>query len=242
MPAISRRERIVVAMTTVPERSAMIEPVLRSLLDQTVRADRVLLAWPDRSRRTGQSYPAPPPLPSGIELLPCADQGPATKLLPALQAEPDAAIIVVDDDVVYPLDFIETLIVAHRAHQRSAVGWRGWRLRPGTDGRDLKHVFATAVSQPTRVDVLLGTWGYLIPPAALDNAVHDFAGWPHEVRWVDDIWISGHLARRQVPRHVIPARGLPLETAASNVAALTFGVNRSGHNDRIAIDAFAGWW
>jgi hypothetical protein len=144
--------------------------------------------------------------------------------------------------VIYPVDFVATLLAAHRADPHAALGMRGWRLHQGTDGRDLLHVFATGIAAPTNVDVLLGTWGYLIPPGALDAAVHDFTGYPPEVRWVDDIWISGHLARRGVPRRVIPARGLPIETPASNRAALTFSLNRCGRNDRLAIEAFAPWW
>jgi hypothetical protein len=238
----ARPERLVVALTTVPDRLARILPALRSLLDQSCMADRLLLAWPSHSRRTGERYPPPPILPAGIELLPCEDEGPASKLLPALRVEPGAVIVVADDDVIYPVDFLATLLRAHRADPKAALGWRGWRFRPGADPRDYDHIFATAVAVPTTVDVLLGTWGYLVPPHALDDAVHDFAAWPPEVRWVDDVWISGHLARRGIPRRVVPAKGLPIETRASSIAALTDGLNRSSRNDRIAIEAFKAWW
>jgi len=62
------------------------------------------------------------------------------------------------------------------------------------------------------------------------------------VRFVDDIWVSGHLARAGVLRFVVPAGGLPLETRASGLAALTYGVNKSGENDAIAIRHFAADW
>lgn len=238
----SRPERLIVSMTTIPERSEFIRPALRSLIDQSCPADRILLAWPRRARRTGRSYPLPPPLPAGVDVIRCDDEGPATKLLAALQAEPCAVIVVVDDDVIYPRDFLATLLAAHRADPRSALGLRGWRLGPGFDPRYAYHVFGTAVERPTDVDVLLGTWGYLVPPHAFDESVRQFEGWPPEVRWVDDIWISGHLARKKIPRRVVPARGLPIETAASAIAALTDSLNRSGRNDRIAIEAFAAFW
>lgn len=74
-PVPTRRERLIVSMTTIPERAPRIMPVLRSLLDQTCPADRVLLAWPSRSLRTNTPYPAPPALPAGVELLACDDEG-----------------------------------------------------------------------------------------------------------------------------------------------------------------------
>lgn len=241
-PSVPRAERIVVTLTTVPERAALLGPALRSLIDQTLPADRILLAWPRWSIRTGAAYPPPPDLPEGVEILDCEDLGPATKLLPALQAEPSALLIVADDDVVYPYDFIETLVRAHRADPGSVPGWRGWKLEAGVDPRDLVHVYATGVQQAVDVDILLGTWGYLVPPGALDEAVHDYTSGPPEARLVDDIWISGHLARRGIKRRVIPAVGLPIETRASGLSALTLGPNRSGRNDAVAIAAFARWW
>lgn len=235
-----RAERVVVSMTTIPERVEKIVPALRSVLDQSCPADRVLLAWPLLMKNATRLKL--PRLPSGIEVLTCEDQGPATKFLAAHAVEPDAAIVVVDDDVIYPVDFLATLLDAHRREPKAAFGWRGWCLEPGLDPRDFDHVFATSVREATRVDVLLGTWGYLIPPGALDGAVHDFRGWPSELRFVDDVWISGHLARQGIPRRVVAARGVPIETAASSISALTNGANRSGHNDRVGIDAFSAWW
>lgn len=241
-PMPPRAERVIVALTTIPARTGRIAPALRSLVDQTRPADRVLLAYPDRTWREGIPYPPPPPLPPGVELMPCADEGPATKLLPALAAEPEAAIIVADDDVIYPVNFVETLLEAHRADPAAALGLRGVALDDDTDPRMWDHVLATAIRAPVAVDILFGTWGYLVPPGAFDDAVFDFTGYPPALRFVDDVWVSGHLARRGIARRVVPARHLPIETGASPVSALTLGPNRSGENDRAAIAAFAEWW
>lgn len=240
--ALLRPERLVVTLTTIPQRASQIKYTLRSLRDQTWPADMILLAWPSRSLRTGDRYPPPPAVGSGVAVVPCEDIGPATKLLPALKLEPRSLIVVVDDDLIYPADFLETLLRAHRSDPSAAWGYRGVNLDPTIDPRDFDHVFATAVAQPTAVDVLFGTWGYLIPPEAFDHAVHDIENAPPQIRWVDDIWFSGHLARRGVPRNVVRANGFPIETLACFQSALTNGPNRDGRNDTMAIQAFADFW
>jgi hypothetical protein len=242
-PAPVREERVVVTLTTIPARAPSLAPVLRSLIDQSEPADRIVLALPYETRRH-QAYPKPETLdlPAGIDVIRCEDQGPATKLLPVLKLEPGAVMVVVDDDVIYPRRFIETLLFEHRCKRAASIGCRGIRLQEGVLFPALDHVFATGVAEATPVDVLFGTWGYLVPPNTLGAAVHDFSSSPDEVSWVDDVWISGHLARAGVPRFVVRANELPLETLASFRAALTAGVNKSGENDEIALKVFAGDW
>lgn len=239
----ARPERVVVSLTTIPARAKSLAPVLRSLIDQSEPADRILLALPRVSLK-GEPYPSSADLglPDGVEILLCDDFGPATKFLPALDAEPDAVLIVVDDDVIYPRGFIETLLREHRLRPDSALGFRGVRLRDGMPFAALDHVLTTGIAETAPVDVLFGTWGYLLPPRVLGRAVHDFSGAPPAVRFVDDVWISGHLARAGVKRFVVRSAELPIETVASFRDALTLGVNRSGENDETALKHFAKDW
>lgn len=243
-PAAVRDKRIVITLTTIPSRANRVRPALLSLLDQTCPADRIVLCLPHQSRRSAQPYPAPEALnlPGGVDILRCEDEGPATKYLPTLRAEPDALIIVVDDDVIYPRDFIASLLAAHRDHPNAVPGMRGVRLQPGVPFPELTHILCSAQDAPKPVDILFGTWGYLLPPGLLDAGVHDFSGYPEAVRWQDDVWISGHLARCGVQRLVIPTRNFPVETLSSSIDALTDGPNWTGSNDAEAIAAFAPHW
>ncbi|MBC7284238.1 hypothetical protein [Hoeflea sp.] len=207
-------------------------------------ADRIILWLPARSLRQGRDYPdaADVPLPEGIEVMNCEDLGPATKLLHSLRLEKDALVIAVDDDVVYPANLVSTLLSAHRNEPGTAFGLRGVTLESGTRFGDLWHILSSGIDQPESADILFGTWGYMVPAWLCDEAIHDFTGYPASVRWVDDVWISGHLARLGIARKVTPSCQFPLETFASLRHALTDGMNRSGENDEIAIQAFADFW
>lgn len=234
----------VVTLTTIPSRLASIGPTLRSLLDQDQPPAKIVLAIPDYSERENCGYDETilAALPDRVSILRCQDQGPATKLLPALKAYPNDPLIVVDDDTIYPRDFLKTLWEAHQSLPNSVLAYRGVNVTEGVPFGDLRHRFATAVSEPTPIDIVFGTWGYLVPPNALDEGVHDYAGFPEQVRWVDDVWISGHLARCGVRRLIVPAKRCPIASLSSGQRSLTGGLNRSGENDEIAIRAFGRYW
>jgi hypothetical protein len=243
-PCAARPERIVISLTTIPARVRSLAPVLRSLLDQDTPADRIILWLPSRSLRQNQDYPdaAEIDVPNGIEVMDCEDLGPATKLLHSLRLENGALIIAVDDDVVYPRTLVSTLLSAHRNEPETAFGLRGVNLQSGTRFVDLWHVLSSGIDQVEPVDILFGTWGYMVPAWLCDGAIHDFSGYPEAVRWVDDVWVSGHLARLGIARKITPSDRFPLETFASMRQALTDGVNSSGENDETAMKAFGEIW
>jgi hypothetical protein len=238
-----RPERLVVSLTTTPRRARNLAGVLSSLLDQTEPPDRLILALP-RESRSGERYPPARDLklPAGVDIVPCRDEGPATKLLPALELEPGALVVAVDDDVIYPRSLLATLLREHRLRPQAAIGFRGVRLTPGVAFDELDHVFATGVRAATQVDVLFGTWGYLVPPGALGPEVWRLDAAPEALRWVDDIWFSGHMARRGVERWVARAGELPIETPNVLRSALTASVNADGRNDHAGLRYFAGDW
>ena len=68
----------------------------------------------------------------------------ATKLLPVLQAEreSDVVIIAADDDVIYPPDFVATLLRWRQARPGCALGLRGWSLPPSLDWRETQRCWS----------------------------------------------------------------------------------------------------
>jgi hypothetical protein len=101
---------LIVSLTSYPPRFPTLLLTLACLSDQSVRADRIVL-WiaksdigelPEDLRRKVQHI--------GVEIRSCDDIGPYKKLVPALQAFPDAYIVTADDDLYYPSDWLETLI------------------------------------------------------------------------------------------------------------------------------------
>jgi hypothetical protein len=112
------RSEMVVSLTTTPSRLPLIESTLKSLLRQSRPPAEIRLNLPAYSRREERPYVVPAWLDGlrSVRIVACEDRGPATKLLPSLEAlPPDRPILVVDDDRIYHRDLIADL---ERARER----------------------------------------------------------------------------------------------------------------------------
>jgi hypothetical protein len=240
------RRRVVISLTTLPSRLERLRPVLNSLLDQDSPADDVVLALPAYSQRERRAYQIPDFIRKSraVNVLQCGrDWGPATKLIPVVQCEePDTLVIAVDDDNVYPRDMVSTFLAWHAQYPDAALGYRGWALPRSLDWCQTQTLYATSIGQARNVDVVTGTWGILVQPRFFDGALTDYGPYPRDAFFVDDIWFNGHLARRDVPRVVIPARFPPLPTRATWINGLCFEENADGRRNNLVIRAFEPHW
>jgi hypothetical protein len=239
----------VVSLTTTPSRIERIRPVLNSLLDQRSPADAIVLAVPWFSRREQVEYQVPAWLESSdaITVLRCDDWGPATKLLATIEHEGRKGrhatpILAVDDDVIYPPDLVATFRHWRRRFPDAALGYRGWSIPSSLRWEETRTLYATSTRAVRPVDVLTGCWGYLVEPRMFDGGVFDYLGWPASAFFVDDVWISGHLARRRVPRLLVPGRLPPLSTRIGRIGGLCFQQNRDGTKNNEVIRLFAEYW
>ena len=90
IPRVNSKDRVVVTLTTIPERIDKIQATLNSLLDQSCSPDAIYLAIPKISRITNKPYNIPEWLIDHpvIRILYCdKDYGPATKFIPAFLEE-----------------------------------------------------------------------------------------------------------------------------------------------------------
>ena len=208
--------RVIVSLSTVPDRIKNLRPTIRSLLRQTRPPDEIVLAIPEFSIREQRSYVVPKyisRLPR-LRILRCSqDWGPATKFIPAVQEELAAGrgntlIMVVDDDRVYPRDALESYLHYSTQLPDAALCFRGAPMPRSMDWRDAEMTYANELREPQRVAVITGCGSYLIQPRFFDGALWDYSAAPRGAFYMDDIWISGWLSQRGVERYVVPASAM----------------------------------
>jgi hypothetical protein len=212
-PTKSDGRRVIVSLSTVPDRINNLRPTIRSLLRQTRPPDEIVLAIPEFSVREQRPYVVPKYISRmpRVRVLHCdKDWGPATKFIPAVQeglaaGRENTLIMVVDDDRVYPRDALESYLFYNAQLPDAALCFRGAAMPSTLDWDDARMIYAKDLREPRPVAVITGCGSYLIQPRFFDESLWDYSQAPKITFHIDDIWISGHLVRRGVKRYVVPA-------------------------------------
>ncbi len=213
---------LVISLTAIPPRFPYLGEVLGSLLAQTAPVKAVNLYLPRSYRRFPFDPAQLPAVPKGVEIRLCdQDYGPATKVLPAARdyRGQDVAILFCDDDKVYDPDWAARYLDAAVAHPGCCIVEEGTDLPgPSTDamrashqpraqrlvkdiGYRLRRIASFGQWKPRKavasgyVEILEGWGGVLVLPEFFDDIAFDIC----DTCWmVDDIWLSGQLARRGI--------------------------------------------
>lgn len=210
------KQRVIVSMSTVPDRIKNLRPTIRSLLRQTRPPDEIVIAVPDFSIREQKRYIIPKYLSQlpRVRILRCGkDWGPATKFIGAIQHElaagrEDTLIMVVDDDRLYPRDALETYLYYSEQLPNAALCFRGAGMPSNLDWDHARMIYAKDVREPRPVAVITGCGSYLVRPRFFDESLWDYSEAPQVAFDIDDIWISACLSRRGVKRYVVPASAM----------------------------------
>jgi len=250
-PTVDPNRRVIAAMSTLPDRIRNIESTIRCLLEQTRPPDEIVIAVPEFSRRQQKHYVVPEFLSRlpRVRILRCEiDWGPATKFIPAVQAElkagrGDSLIMVVDDDRTYPADALETYLRYHSELPDAVLCFRGTPMPRDLVWRGPKMTYGDRLRHPQKVAVITGCGSYLIQPRFFDEQLWDYSSAPDAAFYMDDIWISGCLDRRDVEKYVVPtSRRMRTVFRQRWTMTLHDVPNGRWHNNNETIAFFADSW
>jgi hypothetical protein len=224
-----------ISLTSYPARFGSLHLTLGCLLDQTVAADRIVLwiadedvdALPTHVRELERR---------GLQISTCDDLRSFKKLIPALQAYPNAYIVTADDDVYYRPDWLEMLVAGAVDEKRTVICHRAHRLRRQANDRIAPYaqwqrdVRDLAARSPSADLVPTGVGGVLYPPGALDRSVCERAQFERLCPNGDDLWFFW-MARAAGTRHKKVGPKFWQISWASTQASALWASNEAGGND-----------
>lgn len=202
------RSDIVVSFTTIPDRISLSELMIKSVLHQKRLPKKIILNLPYVSFRDGKEYVIPEWLNNlqSVEIVRTEeDHGPATKFIPSLLSlGEDENILVLDDDHVYPPNYIAEFEAGEKMYPDYILTASGWRVPDDLIDKPTSLISNIMKLPPTPVkgtrikklyptDIVQGYAGYLIKPRFFDlSELTDYSDAPEIVRYVDDVWVSAH--------------------------------------------------
>jgi hypothetical protein len=184
---------LLVSLTSFVPRFETLHLTLRSLLNQRVKPDSILL-WIAEHELARLPRRVRDLEGRGVEIRGCADIGSYKKLIYALEQHPDCYIATADDDLFYGPDWLATLVDAVDAEQPVTPCHRAHRLVTRPDGRIAPYlewqldVQDEAARRPSQ-DILPTTGaGVLYPPRCFSPEVTDRALFQMLSPTADDLW------------------------------------------------------
>jgi len=212
--------RVVISLTTLPDRYENLKDTLNSLHNQIVKSDCIYLTLPYVAKRSGKTYPElPTDLCQLCTVVRCeVDYGPICKIYGALVSEhdPNTIIITVDDDVIYPTNFIKLMVEKSMIKPRAAVTGTGILLHDGymsinTNFNKIQllngFLCGFPINKYRKVDIVQGVSGVLykrwfFPKDKLYEKLFHYAMEDDDLFKSDDILISSYLCSKNIKRYI----------------------------------------
>lgn len=188
-------KNVIVSLTTFPARINTVWLIIETLLRQTYYPGKIIL-WLDESQ-----FESINKLPKklleqqkrGLEIKFCDDLRSHKKYYYAMKNYPDAIVITVDDDTLYPEDMISNLMFTH-AKYPNMICCNLAHFIVVEDGKIAPYINwksgADGYDQPSHYLVPIGCEGVLYPPRCLNKNVFDKEQIKELCPLADDLWLK----------------------------------------------------
>lgn len=209
---------LVVSFTSYGHRIAEAHVTVMSLLRQQLKPDRVIL-W------LGHGEKITPKLEKlcnrGLEIRFCEDIRAYTKIIPTLVNYPEAMAVTVDDDIIYPANWLKKLYTEHLKDPRSICCHRAHLITKTSDGKVRPYndwLWCITVAEQTTPKLVFptGVGGVLYPPGSLDSEVTNVAAFKELCPHADDIWLKAMSLKKGTLCRIVSPKPQRILTSTPN--------------------------
>lgn len=230
---------VIISLTTYGLRLQEVYITLESLLHQTLQPNKIVLSLSDKYNN---SFLLPEILKKqtdrGVELLFCKDIRSYTKLLPVLYKYPNAIIITVDDDMIYPCDFVEKLVKSYKEDNSKVHFYYGHTISLDDNGKPTSYDewVKSPASGSSLFNLPTGVDGILYPPNCFHDDVFNETLFMDLCPFADDLWFKAMTLMKGYSCNVVPRLRNPRDEFLcinpDNIESLA-NVNRRGRQNDI---------
>ena len=231
-----RKQRVIVSFTSYPKRIDKVWIVAETLLRQSVKADEVIL-WLAKSQ-----FPTEDSVPLSLKKLQergltirfCDDLRSHKKYFYVMQEYPEDLIILADDDLFYPLDMIEKLLILHKDNPEDIVCMTPQIISPGFDSypSEWRHPkLDEKISHSYYAQAYSGA-GTLFPPHAIPKEAFQENLIFKLCPYADDLWLKFMSLKTATKTTAIyPFRSIPVSIYGTGESSLWYINGQGGQND-----------
>ena len=230
------KEGVILSLTSYPARIETVWQVVKSLKNQTILPERIILWLSKRQFPTQDSIPHSlwEQVDTLFEIRMVDDDIRShKKYYYAMREFPDKAIVTCDDDIYYHPDMLAALLKGSWLYPNCIVANVTKRLRFDDAGNLLPYFQWETGIEVYAVDnlVQIGVGGVLYPPHCLDAMVLDRPLFMDICPLADDIWLNAMARIKGTPvvQSALSILPLPIENNASSLTSVNVGENM---NDR----------
>lgn len=236
-------DSVIVSLTTFPARIGYVHLAVKSLLNQTVKPGKIIL-W--LAREQFREAEIPTQLQElctyGLEIRYCDEDLLAhKKYFYAMQEFPDKLIVTYDDDIIYPEDSLEKLLMMHEQYPQAIICNRGREIAMENGSVEPYRYWKVSGRVPAGVPtyrVMASTGaGTLYPPHCMPEETFDIEKIKMLALTADDLWMRVMSIRGGVPVVKSQTRGkaLCVSKGKQDITLAHQNVDQS-LNDRIMHD------
>ena len=189
---IKREVPLIVSITSYEERFSDLVLSLYSILNQSIKPDRIILWLSDTiPDLTYLPYEITKYIKNGLEIKFVKDINSYTKIIYALKYYSNAIIVTADDDIYYPVYWLEKLYYSYISHPKDIQVHRAHRVKMENAKIAPYNTWVRHVNEEDAryTNFLTGVGGVLYPPNCFIKEVLREDIFLKNSPYADDIWL-----------------------------------------------------
>jgi len=232
----SRKAKVSISLTSYPKRFSTLPFCIKSLLNQSVKPDRILL-WVSESDYEKIPQNIHKMKRNGLNIKICKeDIKPHNKYFYTMQEYADDIVITVDDDGIYDRNLVKDLMESYRKYPNAVSAKRVHKIVPSNNVIKPYNEWefeCQNIEYPSMQLLATGVGGVLYPPHCMSKEVFNINNIKNLCINADDIWLKYMELLNNTPVVFVKSKRMhPITILSAQVTTLNSTNINENQNDK----------